>query len=140
MKLKRKMEGNHMSMINGVLFGTVAAIVTTLLCAAIAAMLIVNGKITENKMKYFAFGILLLSAFIGTFVSCKSAENKLIQRCGIVALVYAFLLVSTAILIFDGSFANVGISILMILFGCLGTCLICMRQGKRKVNKRVRIR
>lgn len=140
MKIKHKTGARGVTLTKGVLVGILSSVLLSLVCAAFAAMLMVKGNAAESMGKSFAFGITLLSVLLGTFVSCRSVGNKSAKISALVGGGYCFLLIAGNVLLFDGIFRNVALSILMILAGCGLGCVLAMKRGTRRKNKRMRFR
>lgn len=136
MNTKHKADIKNAPIIKGVLGGVISCVAVSLIFAALAAALIAKGNAAESTAKYFAIVTILLSAFIGTLIAWKMAGRKPAQICGLVTCVYCFMLVCANVFAFDGVFTNVGLSVLMILLGGAGTCLIAMKKGTKRKTKR----
>ncbi len=119
--------------------GTVTALVSAFLCAAILAKLVDSEVI---KMEQIGYGILighLLAVFMGTKVAIGGAGKEgLYAACATGAGYYLALLIVGG-LFFGGSFAGLGVTLLLTTLATLGAVLTGGEKRMRKGHKHYKI-
>ncbi len=138
MKNKRAAERNNQPITLGVATGAFVAILVSVLLAMILAALIINERISETSIQYFAFAILLVASFCGGMVASQQTGGKCALVSGLTAIVYCLFLVASGILCFDGGFQNLWTSAAAITVGSIGSCMIRIR-GKAKIPRRKKL-
>lgn len=137
MKTKRAAERNDQSVIAGVIIGVLVAMLVSILLAMILAVLVVNERVSEDTMHYYAFVILLVATLVGGLFAAKQTRGKCALASGLTALVYCLLLVGAGILFFDGGLQNLWTSVTAIAVGYVGACALRISgQGRTRGRKR----
>ena len=134
MKYKNKNTVEHKWIIPA---GPLIAIVVTIVCTAIMALLVVNENISESSTKYIIQIVHLLSAFAGSYITGKRITDNLLVTSIISSAIYCLLLTGITILFFDGLFKNVFIGIGSVSAGTvLGVILNLRRKSNISGRKR----
>lgn len=135
MVTNRKPTGRAASMPGGLAAGTVTAMGTTLMMAAVLAKLIETEVVPEGAVGYGIMATLILSSFLGAMVSARKIKRQRMLVCGLSAGIYFGLLLSLTALFFGGQYSGVGATALLVLCGgalAFFAGLSGERGGKRK--------
>lgn len=119
------------------LFGVSTELAISLLAAAIIATLVLGGRVSEEKMQYFAVAIQFLATFAGALIAGKTLQNRFAMTCGITAAIYCLLLIGTGILIFDCALESVWTGIVSVAAGAVAACVLCLKQPSGRRKKKV---
>lgn len=140
MTVNQKVTGTAVSVPVGLALGALASLGLTGLLSALAAWLILNGRLPENSVGYCAMVILLLSSMAGAATAVGKIKRRRFQM-GLASggIYYGSLLAATA-LFFGGIYDGMGVTALMVLCGCALVILLAPggqnRAGCRKRKKR----
>ncbi len=133
---KHKNPGRTISVPAGVVLGVVAGVAVMLLGAVLLAYLIINERLGMEAMGIGTAVITALSTAAGAWVACAVVKQKKLMVAGLVAIAFFLVLLGITATFFDGLFADVGITALMILVGA-GCCLLVTlrkKTGKSKIK------
>ncbi len=131
----KKPGGKAMSMPAGIALGSIIALVTTLLIAVIVTQLVLNEKIAEASIGYWAMAVLPLSAAVGAFISVWLIKRRRMQVCLITGGAYYLSLLVINILFFGGQFNAMALSLLLVFVGAC-TIGIMGAKGDRRGSKK----
>lgn len=133
--MKRTSQTGTNTIIKNIMLGLLAGILVSILMILLAAFLVHNGTMTENKINLIVTPIQFVAVLIGSLLAGKRAGKKYAIICGATALLYCMILLCTTIMFFDSTFHAVGLGIGMCAAGYIAACTICM-TGKGKKRKR----
>lgn len=140
MTVNQKVTGTASGIPAGLALGAAVSTLITAALAALAAWLILAGRLPESSVGYCAMVILLLAS-AGGAATAIARTKRLRFQVGIAAggIYYALLLAVTA-LFFGGQYQGMGVTALMVLCGCMLVILLGPggqnRAGCRKRKKR----
>lgn len=137
MAVKRKLTGGGISLPAGIAIGVVTCIAVMLIGALAMAYLITNETLSIDGVGIGAMVITALSSALGTWLSTALTKQKKLLVCGLTALVFYLVLLSINAVFFDGTFAGMGLTALMILLGAGGIVLCGLR--KKPAKNRIKI-
>jgi len=119
-----------------VAIGVIISIGTSILLSGAAALLVINGRMKEEHIQYFAYAIQCIAAIIGAYVTGKLMKQKPAVVCGIVSGMYMLLLLAVNILLIDSGISNLLITLVAVALGWACSCALCIpRRDKRKYRK-----
>lgn len=138
----QKISGKTVSIPSGLFYGGTASIGLTLLLSILLAKLLETEAILWENSGYWIMGMLLLSSFLGAWVSIGRIKHQRLVVCLMAGLVYLGLLLSITALFFGGQYDGIGVTALLVLGGSLSAAFLGngdKRGGKRrKANVRSR--
>lgn len=138
--MKQKIaKGNH-TLSSSIGMGLGASILCALILALVTAFMITSEKVNEESMQYFTYIILCVSSLVGALIAGKRTGSKYALSTGSTALSFAFALVGTGILFFNGGFHNLLSNTLAILVGGVIACTICITSKPNKRSRKIRNR
>ena len=116
--------------------GALTGLLTTMIIAAIAAMLIAGGKTGEETIVYFAVASLIVGSFAGALstVSICTEKRILASVCSGGANISIWLIAN--ILLFDGRFENLLVTALLVLGGSVAAGLVGRDRRRNRIKKR----
>lgn len=120
-------------------WGLIAAVLFSILGAAIGASVLNAGGIREAGTAWISAMILAVSVFCGTMLTLKLNNNNIFLSAGITAGGYIIILTLANMLIFEQSFSGFGRAILAILAGSAVSVLLNFNRYKSK-GRRTRYR
>lgn len=135
MKRKQGFEKTKRSSMSGLGIGALLAILLSILLSGCAALLVVEGHVQVEKMHYFTLCIQYLAVLLGALTAAKLTGKAPALMCGIIAMVYIFLLLAVNILFLEGGISSIWGPLLVIGLGWASACAICISKA-RKVNYR----
>lgn len=136
MKLSNRNSRRQAGLSTKILTGSGVTLLILILGVIGLSISVLRGIIGENTIQYITPVLLLLSVFVGTYLSGKGIEDKLIAGIGTCAAVI-FLLLTITILFFGGRFENVILNIIAIIIGGLtGFCMNLLKPKARYRRKR----
>lgn len=119
----------------GVILGSVAALILSIILTALAAFLISGEKITQEGMRPTAYGVLFISSALGCLLSGKIAGNKPAVVCTVTAAAYALMLIGCCVFFFDGAFTSLWIKLGLILAAGIVSCIVTARKGRGRKRR-----
>lgn len=123
------------SMWVAIAYGSVIAILISLLGSIIGAILMNRELIGESAAFILPIIVWIASGFTGTMVAAKLARSRYLLVAGITALIYLFVLISVSILIFDGKFTALWQGIVSVLAGGGLSLILSSRKNTGKKHK-----
>ena len=135
--------GNHkkLSITLSSAIGLLISLIITGIGGIIGTYMIHNGSISENAYATVAFITWMVASFAGAFVSGASFKDKFLVASLLSVGVYMFLMLSIAILIFNGNLERIGQGMLAMAIGYIPTVLLNRtKSGQRKSKIRYRRR
>ncbi len=135
MTAKYKNTPSSRSMLTTITKGSAFSIAASLLLAAIAAVLITDGKLNEDTMKFIPYAITFISLATGTILCNIRTEGKYAIINAAIALIYLFVLVASNIIFFDGEFNNLWIVLLTMVAVIVISSLISIKAHKPKKRR-----
>lgn len=122
----------------GVIFrGVVLSLLTTLIGAALCAVAVLREMVAEDKLSYCAWMVMLVAAGVGTVTGKK--ENRL-KTSLIIGAIYTVVLLAFTALLFGGQYEGVGVSLLIVLSGCVAAVMLTRKRNIKVKLRRNRIR
>lgn len=137
MTRNHKVTGRAFSMPAGLAICTCISLGLMLVLSVLLARLISTEKLEWDKAGYGIILILLITATIGTKLSCLMIKRRKLMTCAFAGALYWISLLLITALFFDGQYSGVGISALIILCGSAMVYLQELR-GERGQNKSMR--
>lgn len=128
------------SLFCGAGIGAIAAILLSLILAATVALMILNETVGEDALQYFTFAILVLSVFTGALTANKLVMRKYALVTAAVAAAYLVVLISVALLCFDGVLTGVLLGVLAVGVGGIASCAVCIRMNSKDKKRKYRPR
>lgn len=119
MKISEKASGKALSIPMGVMWGTTAATVVTLIGAGLISKLIDKEWMIWEHMGYAVMILLLAASWIGSNISHRKTKRRRVFVCVITGLVYLIVLMAVTALFFGGQYSGVGETVLLVLCGCM---------------------
>lgn len=130
-----KHTGRAMAFPTGILLGAVTALIWSVGCASLLAMLIDKEMLAHTAIGYGAMIILLTASILSSLVAWRNIKHRKAAVClSAGAAYYAILLAMTA-LFFGGQYHGAGVTALLVLAGSAIVILSGMGKGKRSVQK-----
>lgn len=120
--------------------GAVVSMVVTFIGAAICAAMVSSEMISEGSMGYCAMVILFLSAVAGAVAATMKVQEKRLYISIITGLVYTLILLAITALFFDGQYQGIGVTLIVVLSGCILVVLLDQSRGKGVKSRRSKIR
>ncbi len=136
----QKLTGRTDSMALGLAIGTAVSAVITLLMTAALAKMIDTGSMEWGKIGYGIMAITVVSPFVGAKVAYGRVRRRKILVCGLSGVIYFFLLLTAAVLLFGGQFEAVGVTVLLVLAGSGMSVLVGTGEGRRSRGRNVKLR
>ena len=138
--MKQKItKGNH-TLSASIGIGLGASVLSAILFASIVALMISSEKISEESMQLFTYITLCVSSLIGALIAGKRTAGKYALSTGSTAISFAFALIATGILFFNGGFHNLLLNTLSILIGGVIACTICITSKPNGRRRKMRNR
>lgn len=138
----QKTTGKTASIPGGLAWGGAVSLGLTILLSGVLAWLLEKETILWENTGYWIMGMLLLSSFIGAWISAGRIKRQRLVVCLMSGLVYLGVLLSMTALFFGGQYEGVGVTMLLVLGGSMTAALLGnpeKRGGKRrKINTRSR--
>lgn len=137
MVMKRKATDTASTMPVGFTMGALTNLAVTFGGAALCAMLISKGVLSESAIGYCAMVVVLLSAMAGATVAARRIKRRRVIVCGVAGAIYFCILLCMTALFFGGQYQNCGTVALLILAGSVLLIALGLRQEhKPKYRKR----
>ncbi len=136
MKTKKYVQAKNATMGKRVLIGVLTALALSALITAVAALLTVNGRISEQTAGYTLYGTQFFAAFVACMISTKRVSDKRAQVCIIVTAIYAAILASANILIFEAGFSGLLASVIILAVAMASACVLGLCAGSKRSGKR----
>lgn len=118
-----------------VLKGTATALSGGILCAAILAKLVDAGVLRMESIGYGILASHLLVVFMGTRTAMACGGKKGAAAAAVTGGTYYLSLLIVNGLFFGGSFAGMGVTLLLVVAGTLAT-IMTEGQGRKKKRRR----
>lgn len=120
--------------------GTGLAIVTSLICSAVAATVISSGKLNEDSATILKLITQFLSATIGALIAAVIAIDKKTLCCIITGAMYIFTLIAFAILVFSGISTEIFGGILVCFIGSFVAIIVINKKNIKQVQRKTKRR
>jgi len=136
MAAKRKLSGAGISVPALIGIGVIVSIAVMLIGALVLAYLVMNVTVGIESIGIGAVLIVFLSSAAGCWLVSKLAKQKKPLVSGLTALAFYLVLLSITTVFFDGAFAQMGITALLVLLGAGVSLLPNIRRkpGKSKIK------
>ncbi len=136
MAVKRKMSGAGVSVPVGIVIGIAVSVAAALLGALLIAYLVLCETMPMDGAGLGAHCAVLVSSALGCLIASALTKKQRILVSALTALGFFLVLLSVTAICFDGVFAGVGLSALMILLGAGGSLLPGLRKktGKSRIK------
>ena len=133
---KTNKPARELAVIPTICIGAGIALLVSFVCAGASAAFISSGTLGENSMSVLRLTVHFLSAALGAIASALiAAERKIL--CSLLAdLMYIFILVAIAILLYSGVSASLALGFIMCLLGCGAAIILTNRKNRRGVRRR----
>lgn len=119
MTVNRKPTGTASSIPAGLVSGALAAMITTLVGAAVMAKLIDREILAQNSTGYGVMVILLLASWLGAVTAAGKIKRQRLIICLASGAIYFGLLLAATALFFGGQYSGVGETGLLIFCGSM---------------------
>ncbi len=93
--MKRTSQAATNAIVKNILLGLLTGLLASILLILLAAVLIHNGTITENRIDLIVTPIQFVAVLIGCLLAGKKAGQKYAIICGATALLYSMILLCT---------------------------------------------
>ena len=134
MTVKQKVTGKTSSVPAGLAVGAMVSSTTTVVIAALLAILLNREVIPWETVGYGILVMIMLSAFLGAIAACSRIRRQRMIVCLMSGFIYYGVLLSMTALFFGGQYEAVGVTALLITGGCICAAMIKNGQG-REVQK-----
>ena len=108
----------------GIAIGSASALVMTLAGTMVLTAMITGEKIQQEQMAYGAAGVILLSSFLNAWITAGIAGGKRLLCALISASVYMLTLLCMSALFFEGIYADIGVTSLLIFGAAIAAALL----------------
>lgn len=132
-----KVTGKAMSVPGGIGLAAVVSIATTLLMSGLLAWLVLTERVGEIAVGYGTMVILLVSSFLGAMIAAGVIKHRKMMVCLLSGAAYLLCLLACTALFLGGQYQGVGVSVLLILAGCVAAALTDLRK-RGSSNKKSR--
>lgn len=126
-----KVTGRALSMPASFAIGVCISLGMTLILSAILAQLISIEKVEWERVGYWIMAILLTASAIGTKATCLMVKRRKAISCLIAGILYWLGLLIIAALFYGGQYTGIGVTGIVIIFGCSAVCLLELRGERR---------
>lgn len=123
----------------GLAFGAMVSTGMTLLLAAVLAKLIASEIIEEGNIGYGVMILLLASSFLGAISAYGKIKRQRLVVCLLSGVLYMVILLAITALFFGGQYDAVGVTLLLVLGGCLSAGLIGIREKRGGKRGKIRV-
>lgn len=139
MKVRQKTTGTASSVPGGLACGAQAAVVITLVGAAVTAFLINTEKLAWKNTGYAVIAILILSSWIGAMVTAGRVKRQRLAMCMASGGVYFAILLASTALFFGGQYSGVGETALLVFCGSLVAVFSGYRGKSGRISKKIHL-
>ena len=136
--MPRRMKSRNSSAAVAIMRGVVTSVLVMICAAMIVAYLIAAEYICEESVGYGSCIGLLASAFLGALVGSRGGEKHLLLSVATGFAYWAILLCATAVL-FQGIYAGIGMTALLVLGSAGAAGLVGMGKGRTQGRRKIRI-
>lgn len=123
------------SLSTGIVLGTGAAILISILLTAVLTSIVLNGRIGESGVNNYVFVIRAVSVLVGCMISTILINNKHLLVIGLTALGYLIIIIGWAIVLYNGSFHSFASGLVSVLLGAVGASIIKLKPPKKSTHK-----
>lgn len=131
--------GRSPSVGKAVLKGTLTAMVSAFVCAAVLARLVDEEALRMENIGYGILAAHVLSVFLGTWAAIGRAGKDGVPAAALTAGCYYACLLLVNGLFFGGEFTGLGVTVLLVGIGTLGSILISCRGSRGAHRRRYKI-
>lgn len=121
-----------------ILSGTVISVLVTVVCAGVVSALIHRELLSENSVGYAALVLLMVSAYLGALMACKSGQGIKLMISAVSGLSYFLLLIGMTALFFEGKYTGIGVTAMVIF--CGAALAAFPKKEHKRVGKRHKIK
>ena len=140
MTVNQKVTGTAVSIPVGLALGTLVSLGITGLLSALAAWMILSGKIPESSVGWCAMAILTAASAAGAATAIAKIKRRRFQIGMASGSLYFGCLLAATAMFFGGRYEGIGVTAMMIFCGCALVILLGPggqnRAGCRKRKKR----
>lgn len=140
MTVNQKVTGTASSMAGGLAFGGFISLAVTITGAILCGFLVSGEMIPESGIGYGSMVILLGASVLGAAAAAGKIKHRRLFVCGMSGVIYYGTLLAITALFFGGQYQGMGVTALVVLAGCGIVILLGMKQGRRGVRRRNKIR
>ena len=137
--VKYKATQNNRSKISIIMIGSAVSLAITLLFSALITSLILNGAVDASNMCVMLYATIFLSVLVGSLVSCHMASGSYGVINIIIAGIYLFIIISTNIILFNGTFKRMWLTLIIVAAASLLTSILSVKGRGLKRNKKFKI-
>lgn len=130
-QLSRAKISSGQSTTSAIAIGLAVTLVVSILLSAGLTSLVINGNLNENSVRISVFVIRTISVLLGGLVGASLSKGKYLPIVGIIALIYAIVLIGFGIIFYDGSFQNFGFGMLSMIIGGALACIIKLKPLRK---------
>ena len=131
---KRTTSGRALSTPMGLLYGTAASMLITLLGAVVLAWLINLEKLQWEQIGYGIMVLLLTASFLGALAAYHKIKRQRMMVCILAGLLYLAVLASLTALFFGGQYEGVVVSGCLIAAGSVSAGILGLQTGKGRIS------
>jgi len=102
----------------------------------LTAKLMLEERVEQTQTDIFIYGILLISAFVGSLVAKLFSNTTQLPIPIGVSAIYACILLISGMLVFDGGFVRPWNGLVMLGCGCGISCMISKKKRARGVRQK----
>lgn len=128
-KMKTTARGNH-SVTLSIVIGIVAALVVTFLLTGGLTSLLISGKLGESVTGILIFAIRTISVLLGGLIGSGYSNGRYLQVIALITLGYMVALLGLGMIVYNGTFHNLGMGILSVFVGSLIACLVKIKPKR----------
>ena len=123
-----------------VAIGILLALIVSIVSSGGIGLLVLKEYVSAEETKYFVIGIQYISVVLGSIVAAKTVMKAPALACGIVTLLYVFVLVAVNIIFLSGNMSGVWSGVLASSVGWITGCAICALKPRKNKYSKVRNR
>lgn len=138
--MKQKQLSKKYTLPAGLGIGLLVSIGTTLVMSCVLSWLVHGEQLLESAANYGVLAILLISPAIGAAVAAALIKEKRLIVCMASAACYIILLLACTALFFGGQYQGIGVTVLVVLGGCVGIGLLGLKEEKTRFSARHKIK
>ena len=135
MNKKQNLNMNENRNVRRMIAGISGSLLTTLIVTAMFAGMISKELIPEEKIGYSAIVVVLVSVIIGVSIAISKSENRILPLV-CVGLSYLVVLMTLTGIFFSADYQRVGITILIVIFGCISATILSKKGGKNYKSRK----
>lgn len=136
--MRKKQATAHGQLAKAVTVGAGVSLVISIFTCGIGAAMIGGEIIKPENIGYLGAAALLLGSVTGSLVAIMKWKGSPFAAAGLASLAYILCLLCIGIVSFEGKFDNMMVTVLLIMGGCVSSCLLRMKKNNKNTHSKVR--